>query len=87
MHMPNALWAYRNSPKSATGFSHFSLVYGTKVVSPAEIMTPSLRVMQTQEKEKEEEVFAAKMCEDLEGLDEKREKAQERSCRYRKKND
>ena len=85
MHMPNALWAYRNSPKSATGFSHFSLVYGTKVVSPAEIMTPSLRVMQMQEKEKEEEVFAAKMCEDLEGLDEKREKAQERSCRYRKK--
>ena len=46
MHMPNALWAYRNSPKSATGFSHFSLVYGTKVVSPAEIITPSLRVMQ-----------------------------------------
>ena len=26
MHLPDALWAYRNSPKSATGFSHFSLV-------------------------------------------------------------
>ena len=38
-----------------------------------------------QEKEKEEEVFAAVRCEDLEGLDEKREKAQERSCRYRQK--
>ena len=37
------------------------------------------------EKEKEGEVFAAKRCEDLEGLDEKREKAQERSCRYRQK--
>ena len=36
-----------------------------------------------QEKKKEEEVFAAEKCEDLEGLDEKREKAQERSRRYR----
>ena len=55
-------------------FSPFSLVYGIEVVSLAEIMTPSLRVMQMQEKEKEE-VFAVEMCEDLEGLDEKREKA------------
>ena len=83
MHLPDALWAYRNSPKTATGFSPFSLVYGTEVVSPAEIITPSLRVMQMQEKEKEEEVFTAEICEDLEGLDEKREKAQERNRRYR----
>ena len=46
MHLLDALWAYRNSPKSATGFSPFSLVYGTEVVSPVEIITPSLRVMQ-----------------------------------------
>ena len=74
MHLLDALWAYRNSPKSATGFSPFSLVYGTEVVSPVEIMTPSLRVMQMQEKEKEEEVFAVERREDLEGPDEKREK-------------
>ena len=85
MHLPDALWAYRNSPKSATGFSPFSLIYGTKVVSLVEIMTPSLRVMQIQEKEKEGEVFVAERYEDLEGLDEKREKAQEHSCRYRQK--
>ena len=85
MHLPDALWAYRNSPKSATGFSPFSLVYGTEVVSPAEVMTPSLRVMQMREKEKEEEVFAADRCKDLEGLDEKREKAQECNRRYRQK--
>nr|XP_023927802.1 uncharacterized protein K02A2.6-like [Quercus suber] len=30
MHLPDALWAYRNSPKSATCFSLFSLVYGTE---------------------------------------------------------
>ena len=45
MHLPNVLYAYRNSPKSATGFSPFSLVYGTEVISPAEVMTLSLRVM------------------------------------------
>ena len=75
-HLPDDLWAYRKSPKSATGFSPFSLVYGTEVVSPAEVMTPSLRIMQIQGKEKEEEVFVAERCEDLEGLDERREEAQ-----------
>ena len=54
-------------------------------MSPAEVMTPSLRVMQMQKKEKEKEVFVAERCEDLEGLDERREKAQERSRRYRQR--
>ena len=85
MHLPDALWAYRKSPKSATGFSPFSLVYETEVVSPAKIMTSSLRVMQMQEKEKEEEVFTAERFENLEELDEKREEAQEHSRRYRQK--
>ena len=75
MHLLDALWAYRKSLKSATGFSPFSLVYGTEVVSPVEIMTPSLRIMQMREKEKEGEVFAAERFEDLEELDEKREEA------------
>ena len=85
MHPLDALWAYRTSPKSATGFSPFSLVYGTKVISPAEVMIPSLRVMQARRKKKEKEVFTAERCEDLEELDEKREEAQERSHRYRQR--
>ena len=52
MHLPNAFWVYRNSPKLAIGFPPFSLVYGTEVISPAEVMTPFLRVMQMREKEK-----------------------------------
>ena len=48
-------------------------------------MTPSLRVMQMQEKEKEEEVFAVERCEDIKRLDEKRKKAREHSRRYRQK--
>ncbi|XP_050242369.1 uncharacterized protein LOC126691362 [Quercus robur] len=54
-HLPDVLWAYRKSTKSATGFSPFSLVYETEVVNPTEVMTPSLRFMQMQGKEKEEE--------------------------------
>ena len=73
MHLPNALWAYRSSPKSTTRFSPFSLVYGTEVISPAKVMTPSLRVMQVQKKDEEKEVFTVERCEDLDGLDEKRE--------------
>jgi hypothetical protein len=33
-HLADVLWAYRGSPKTATGFTPFSLVYGTDVISP-----------------------------------------------------
>ena len=36
-------------------------------------------------KEKEKAVFAAERCEDLEGLDERKEEAQECGHKYRKK--
>ncbi|XP_075670118.1 uncharacterized protein LOC142639866 [Castanea sativa] len=85
MHLPDALWAYKNSPKSTTRLSPFSLVYGTEVMSPIKVMIHSLRVMQMKENEKEKEVFAAERYEDVEGLDEKREEAQERSCKYRRR--
>ena len=51
----------------------------------AEVMTPFLKVMQMQKKEKEKQVFAAERHEDLERLDKKREEAQGRSRRYRQK--
>lgn len=54
-------------------------------MSLAEVMTLSFRVMQMQKKEKKKGVFTTERCEDLEGLDEKREEAQEYSCRYRQK--
>ena len=73
MHLLDALWAYQSSPKFSTGFSPFSLVYRMEVMSLVEVMTPFLRVMQARKKENEKEVFAAERCEDLEGLDEKKE--------------
>ena len=43
--LADVLWAYHSSPKSATRFYPFSLVYGSKAVSPVELMIPSLRVL------------------------------------------
>ena len=54
-------------------------------MSPTKVITPSLRIMQARKREKEKEVFVAERCEDLEGLDEKREEVQERSRRNRQK--
>ena len=54
-------------------------------MSPAEVMTSSLRVMQMRKKEKEKDVFAAERCEDLEGLDKKKKEAQERSRKYKQR--
>ena len=74
MYLPDMLWAYRSSPKSAIEFSPFSLVCGTEVMSPTKVMIPSLRVMQVWRKEKGKEVFTVERCEDLEELDKKRRK-------------
>nr|POF10201.1 uncharacterized protein CFP56_14141 [Quercus suber] len=53
----------------------FALVKGELYCKMLEVMTPSLRVMQVQKKEKEREVFAVERYEDLEWLDERREEA------------
>nr|XP_016470006.1 PREDICTED: uncharacterized protein K02A2.6-like [Nicotiana tabacum] len=37
------LWAYRTTPKTSTGETPYSLVYGTDVVIPIEVGEPSLR--------------------------------------------
>jgi hypothetical protein len=39
-----ALWAYRTSIKSATGFTHFRLVYGVESILPIECEIPSLKL-------------------------------------------
>ena len=39
-----ALWAYRTSVKTATGFTAFQLVYGMEALFPIECEIPSLRI-------------------------------------------
>ena len=41
--LPAILWAYRITPRKATGESPFSLVYSAEAVIPAEVGMPSLR--------------------------------------------
>ncbi|XP_073049605.1 uncharacterized protein [Primulina eburnea] len=42
--LPSVLWAYRATPRTATGETPFSLVYGSEAVLPAEIGQTSTRV-------------------------------------------
>nr|XP_033512859.1 uncharacterized protein LOC117277560 [Nicotiana tomentosiformis] len=41
--LPEVLWAYRTTPKTSTGETPYSLVYGTDVVIPVEVGESSLR--------------------------------------------
>ncbi|CAL2247650.1 unnamed protein product [Prunus armeniaca] len=63
-HLPDALWAYRTSPRSATGFSPYSLVYGSDTISPVEITIPTARVSVVNDLE-----WDAKSCSDWRLLD------------------
>uniref|UniRef100_A0A2N9GY06 Uncharacterized protein n=1 Tax=Fagus sylvatica TaxID=28930 RepID=A0A2N9GY06_FAGSY len=77
----DVLWAYRSSPKTATGFTPFSLVYGTDTISPTELVVPSPRVMQGSELEVDANICAEARMADLEGLDEARDLAKAKSQR------
>ncbi|KAJ1691406.1 hypothetical protein LUZ63_015561 [Rhynchospora breviuscula] len=42
-YLDEILWAYRTTPRTATGRSPFAMVYGMEAVTPMEIVHPSLR--------------------------------------------
>ena len=44
-HLTDVLWACRSSMKTATGFSPFSLIYGTEAISLVELVVPKLKVV------------------------------------------
>ena len=44
IHLPDAVWAYRISLRSATDFLPYSLVYQSDAISPVEITIPTARV-------------------------------------------
>jgi hypothetical protein len=68
--LPMALWAYRTSARVSTGFSPFSLVYGTEAILPVDLQVHSTRVL-TEGQVNEEELLRLRN-EELELLDEKR---------------
>ena len=80
-HLANVLWAYRGSPKTATCFTPFSLVYGTDTICPTELVVPSPRVMQWSELEVDANMYAETRIANLERLDEARELAKAKNQR------
>jgi hypothetical protein len=66
---------------TTTGFTPFSLVYGTDTISPTQLVVPNPRVMQGSELEVNANMCAEAWMTDLEGLDEARELAKARSQR------
>uniref|UniRef100_A0A2N9ED87 RNA-directed DNA polymerase n=1 Tax=Fagus sylvatica TaxID=28930 RepID=A0A2N9ED87_FAGSY len=75
MHLLDTLWSYRNSVKTATGFSPFCLVYGTEAMSLAELIVPTARIIQGQELELDADMCAEVRMVDLEVVEEIREVA------------
>ncbi|KAL6291692.1 hypothetical protein ACE6H2_009202 [Prunus campanulata] len=73
--LPEALWAYRTTVRTATGCTPYSLVYGSEAILPLEIQLPSLRVA-THLVNPDENV-KVRLAE-LEALDEKRLSVQQK---------
>ena len=71
-HLLETLWAYQSSTKTATGFSPFSLVYGTEAISPIELLVPTPRVIHGQEIEMSAATCAECRVPDFETLEEVR---------------
>ncbi|XP_016648271.1 PREDICTED: uncharacterized protein K02A2.6-like [Prunus mume] len=84
VHLPDALWAYRTSPRSATGFSPYSLVYGSDAISLVEIIIPTARVSAVNDLEWDTKSCLDWRLLDFEVLDEKRAKAERRTALYHK---
>ncbi|XP_073154049.1 uncharacterized protein [Henckelia pumila] len=75
--IPGVLWAYRTTPRIATGQTPFSLVYGSKAVLPIEIGQISSRVKAYQEGE------IVARTQELDLIEEKMERASIRMKAYR----
>ena len=81
-HLTDVLWACRSSLKITMGFSPFFLVYGTKAISPIELVIPKPRVVLEENQEGTEDINSERRLADLEGLEEERRVARRRSQRY-----
>ena len=79
-YLPEVLWAYRTTRKSATQETPFALAFGTEAVAPVEIGLKSPRIELASVEQNEE---ALRLNLDL--LDEKREQVLQRTKDYQRK--
>lgn len=68
--MPAVLWANRTTPRTATGQTPLSLVYGCEAVLPVKASIPTTRTCGMNEHHKSEE-----LCQDVDSLEELHENA------------
>ncbi|XP_057452270.1 uncharacterized protein LOC130744093 [Lotus japonicus] len=68
--LSQVLWAYRNSPREATGATPFRLAYGQEAVLPAEVYLQSCRIQRQEEIPSED--YWNMMLDELVNLDEER---------------
>jgi hypothetical protein len=76
--LPTVLWAYRTTHRTTTRETPFSLAYGTEAVIPTEVYEPTLRTEVCDEEEN-----TANLLNNLDLLEEKRDKALLRSEAYK----
>ena len=69
-HLTDVLWVCRSSLKTVTGFSLFSLVYGTKAISPMELVIPTPRVVLEEIQEGTNDTNSERRLANLERLEE-----------------
>ncbi|KAJ0524832.1 putative ribonuclease H-like superfamily [Helianthus annuus] len=78
--LPYVLWADRTTPKNATGQTPFSLVFGTEVVIPTEMVVPTARTSIC-----DPEANAENMIQDLDTEDELRDLTRMRMASYQQR--
>ncbi|KAL0361929.1 UNVERIFIED_CONTAM: hypothetical protein Sradi_3877400 [Sesamum radiatum] len=76
--LTSVLWAYRTTPRGSTGESPFLLVYGSEAVIPAELGTPSHRILNFSEENNRD-----LLIENLDLIEELREKSFIRTQKYK----
>ena len=79
-YLPEVLWAYKTTCKSATQETPFALAFGTEVVAPVEVGLKSLRI-ELENVEHNDEALRL----NLDLLDEKREQVLRRTEDYQRK--
>ena len=79
-YLPEVLWAYRTTRKSATQETPFALAFGTEAVAPVEIGLKSPRIELASVEHNEEALFM-----NLDLLDEKRDQVLKRTKDYKRK--
>lgn len=78
--IPEVLWAYRTTIKTANEYTPFSLAFGLEAVAPCELVWPSARIIDYNEETNEE-----KLTENVDLIDNIREQAEVKEAVYKSK--